>query len=68
MVFGQNASESDFHININHTQDAGDANIQEAYITYLPTNEIVFALVDGEALTSINLQIAGTDQSFDLLA
>ena len=60
------AQASDFHVNIATTPGAGDAGVAEAFVVYIPGNQILWALVDGGAQTSINVQIGG--QVFDLLA
>jgi hypothetical protein len=40
--------------------------VDEAFVIYRPTGQILFALVDGNGQSSINLQIGG--QVFDLMA
>ncbi len=71
LVFGNAAASSDqFQINLNHTATAdgersGDDDVQEAFVIYRPTGQIMWALVDGEAQGQINLQIGG--EVFDLL-
>ena len=44
---------------------SGDDAVQEAFVIYRPTEQIIWALVDGEGQSSINLQIGG--ETFDLL-
>jgi Ca2+-binding RTX toxin-like protein len=56
----------DFQINTADTPDAGVAGISESFVIYRPTGQIMWALVDGDAQTSINIQIGG--DVFDLLA
>ncbi|MFC3616077.1 hypothetical protein ACFORG_20190 [Lutimaribacter marinistellae] len=70
LVFGQAATLDQFQINFAHTatpdgERSGDDNVQEAFVIYRPTGQIMWALVDGEGQSSINLQI-GTEM-FDLL-
>ncbi|NDW45096.1 calcium-binding protein [Ruegeria sp. PrR005] len=72
LLFGiGSATRDQFQVNFNHTQNAageraGDDAVQEAFVIYRPTGQIMWALVDGEGQSSINLQI-GADV-FDLLA
>lgn len=40
--------------------------MREIFVIYKPTEQIMWALVDGEARSSINLEIGG--DMFDLLA
>ncbi|MEY8843011.1 M10 family metallopeptidase C-terminal domain-containing protein [Cribrihabitans sp. XS_ASV171] len=71
LVFGNPAVTPDqFQINLAHTATpdgdrSGDDTVQEAFVIYRPTGQIMWALVDGEGQDSIVLQI-GTD-SFDLM-
>ena len=65
------ATESQFQINTTHTANAsgersGDDDVEEAFVIYRPTGQIMWALVDGGGQSSINLQI-GRDV-FDLMA
>ncbi|MDO6481753.1 hypothetical protein, partial [Shimia thalassica] len=65
------ATRSQFQVNTTHTATAagersGDDNVEEAFVIYRPTGQILWALVDGASQSSINLQI-GSDV-FDLLA
>jgi Ca2+-binding RTX toxin-like protein len=62
---GVAATAADFQINTADTANAGVAGVSESFIIYVPTEQIMWALVDGNAQTSINIQIAG--QVFDLL-
>ncbi|MFC3616178.1 hypothetical protein ACFORG_20750 [Lutimaribacter marinistellae] len=71
LVFGQAATVDEFQINLAHTatpdsERSGDDTVQEAFVIYRPTGQIMWALVDGEGQSSINLQIGG--EVFDLLA
>ena len=71
LVFGNaSATRDDFQVNLAHTANAegeraGDDAVQEAFVIYRPTGQIMWALVDGGGQSSINLQI-GADV-FDLL-
>ncbi|MEQ9696037.1 hypothetical protein [Shimia sp. SDUM112013] len=65
------ATESQFQVNTTHTTNAagersGDDNVEEAFVIYRPTGQIMWALIDGAGQDSINLQIGG--QVFDLMA
>ncbi|CUJ87671.1 Cyclolysin [Shimia thalassica] len=65
------ATVRQFQVNFTHTESAtgersGDDNVEEAFVIYRPTGQIVWALVDGEGQSSITIQI-GSDV-FDLLA
>ncbi|MCE8525050.1 calcium-binding protein [Ruegeria pomeroyi] len=72
LVFGQAGATADqFQINLAHTANAegersGDDDVQEAFVIYKPTGQIIWALVDGEGQSEINLQIG--KEVFDLLA
>ncbi len=66
LLFGQGGADaSDFQVNFAHTANAGASGLDEAFIIYEPTNQIVWALVDGAGQDEINLQIGG--DVFDLL-
>ncbi|NDW44234.1 FG-GAP-like repeat-containing protein [Ruegeria sp. PrR005] len=76
LLFGNAlARASDFQVNFAHTESAegeraGDDDVQEAFVIYRPTGQIMWALVDGSGQDSINLQI-GSDAvglTVDLLA
>ena len=72
LVFGGSARAAQFQVNFTHTANketgerSGDDDVQEAFVIYRPTGQILWALVDGGGQDSINLQI-GADV-FDLLA
>jgi Ca2+-binding RTX toxin-like protein len=66
LVFGGTATRSQFQVNLTETAGAGAAGVDEAFVIYRPTGQILWALVDGGAQSGINLQIGG--QVFDLLA
>ncbi|MEP3779870.1 MAG: hypothetical protein ABJM82_22845 [Shimia thalassica] len=64
------ATPDDFQVNTAHTATAagersGDDSVEEAFVIYRPTGQIMWALVDGGGQSSINLQIGG--DVFDLL-
>ncbi|MDO6485155.1 calcium-binding protein [Shimia thalassica] len=65
------ATRSQFQVNTTHTATAagersGEDSVEEAFVIYRPTEQIIWALVDGGGESSINLQIGG--EVFDLLA
>ena len=67
---GGPATADDFQVNFAHTANdaserAGDDAVREAFVIYKPTGQIIWALVDGEGQSAINLQIGG--DTFDLL-
>ncbi|MCU9840519.1 hypothetical protein OEZ49_22480 [Ruegeria sp. WL0004] len=72
LLFGNSsANRGQFQVNFAHTENAegersGDDTVMEAFVIFRPTGQIMWALVDGEAQSSINLQI-GSDV-VDLLA
>ncbi|UWQ93556.1 hypothetical protein K3727_21465 (plasmid) [Rhodobacteraceae bacterium M382] len=68
---GGPATASDFQVNLAHTANAagersGDDGVQEAFVIYKPSEQILWALVDGAGQDQINIQIGGA--VFDLLA
>ncbi|MCV2888455.1 ELWxxDGT repeat protein [Ruegeria aquimaris] len=71
LLFGNaSATRSQFQVNFAHTENAegeraGDDAVQEAFVIYRPTGQIMWALVDGAGQDSINLQIGA--ETFDLL-
>ncbi|MEM9269354.1 MAG: calcium-binding protein, partial [Pseudomonadota bacterium] len=60
------AVEEDFQVNFANTAGAGSDTVDEAFVIYRPTGQILFALVDGEAQAEINLRVAGTTTTWDL--
>ena len=62
---GGAASPAQFQVNFTGN-GAGDAGVDEAFVIYRPTGQILWALVDGAGEPSIMMQIGG--ESFDLLA
>jgi Ca2+-binding RTX toxin-like protein len=67
LVFGlAGAIRAQFQINRANTPSAGSADVDEAFVIYRPTGQIMWALVDGMGQDSINVQIGG--QIYDLLA
>ncbi|WP_371157995.1 TRAP transporter substrate-binding protein DctP [Jannaschia sp. 2305UL9-9] len=66
LVFGGAATADQFQINQANTASAGDAGTDEAFVIYRPTGQIIWALVDGMAESSITLRVGGVET--DLLA
>lgn len=72
LTFGQaGATRNQFQVNFTHTANAagersGDNAIEEAFVIYRPTGQIMWALVDGSGQTSINIELSSS--VFDLLA
>lgn len=60
------ATRAQFVVNFGTTPGAGDEGVQEAFVIYRPTGQILWALVDGAASEHLWLQIGGT--SYDLVA
>ncbi len=60
------ATADDFQVNTAHVTGAGSGSVDEAFVTYRPTGQILWVLVDGAGEDHINLRIDGTD--YDLLA
>ncbi|ETX26649.1 calcium-binding protein [Roseivivax isoporae] len=67
MIWGGGvATAAQFQVNFASTARAGDAGVEEAFVIYRPTGQILWALVDGAGEDSLMLQIEGA--SYDLLA
>jgi Ca2+-binding RTX toxin-like protein len=65
LVFGNTSATADqFQINVTTTEGAGGDGVEEAFVIYRPTGQIMWALVDGAGQDDINLQIGG--DVFDL--
>lgn len=66
LVFSGGAEVDDFQVNYAASADKGQADVDEAFIIWRPTGQIVFALIDGAELDAIWLNLdSGT---LDLLA
>jgi Ca2+-binding RTX toxin-like protein len=66
LVAPNGSSAADFQVNRANTPGAGAADVDEAFVIYRPTGQILWALVDGAALPAITLRI--DEVPFDLLA
>ncbi|WP_371060850.1 hypothetical protein [Rhodosalinus sp. 5P4] len=63
---GQGARSDHFQVNYANTAGAGDPAVDEAFVIYRPSGQILWALVDGGGLGSLELRIDG--ETFDLMA
>ncbi|UWQ19694.1 M10 family metallopeptidase C-terminal domain-containing protein (plasmid) [Jannaschia sp. M317] len=63
---GAGATRAQFQINTTTTAMAGADAVQEAFVIYRPSGQILWALVDGDGQAEINLRLNG--QVFDLTA
>ena len=66
LLFGADGTLNNFQVNFGETASAGAAGVEEAFVIYKPTGQVLWALVDGAAEASIVVRIDGTD--YDLLA
>ena len=62
---GPNTAVTNFQINYANTANAGDNTVEEAFIIYRSTGQIIWALVDGAAQPEINIRIGAA--TYDLL-
>ncbi|WP_456389590.1 hypothetical protein [Profundibacter sp.] len=62
---GGTATADNFLIQRAETTNAGAAGVEEIFVTHIPSGNLLWALVDGDAQGQINIQIAG--QVYDLL-
>ena len=60
---GAGATLDDFQVNFTETASAGVAGVEEAFVIFRPTGQILWALVDGAAQTDLTIQINGTEFS-----
>ncbi len=65
LVYGGAATRDQFQVNVTNTASAGADGVNEAFVIYRPTGQILWALVDGDGQSEINIRIGG--QEFDLL-
>jgi len=66
LLYGGTATRDQFQVNFANTAGAGDAGVAEAFVIFRPTDQILWALVDGAGEDEIILRLNG--QEFDLLA
>ncbi|WP_371157977.1 hypothetical protein [Jannaschia sp. 2305UL9-9] len=66
LVFGGTATAAQFQINRANTAEAGADGVDEAFVIYRPTGQIIWALVDGMGQDEIILRAGGVET--DLLA
>ncbi|SFJ43997.1 hypothetical protein [Jannaschia pohangensis] len=62
------ARPEDFQVNFAVTENAGVADVAEAFVIYRPTGQIIWALVDGGDLDSLMIQFGSDATQYDLLA
>jgi len=65
LMFNLTVERDQFQVNFSETANAGQAGIEEAFVIYRPTGQILWALVDGAAQSEINLLSGGV--IYDLL-
>ena len=65
LMFGRAGTRDQFQINFAETANAGVAGVEEAFVIYRPTGQILWALVDGAGQSEINLLMGGV--TYDLL-
>ena len=65
LVFGGSAQRSDFLVQYAETVGAGATGVYEAFITFVPTGQILWALQDGALLDQISVCADGA--VFDLI-
>ncbi|MBZ4023566.1 hypothetical protein CKO11_13975 [Rhodobacter sp. TJ_12] len=65
LQYGAAGTRNQFQVNF-ATTPAGQDDVDEAFVIYRPTGQILWALVDGAGQDSINILIGGTE--YDLLA
>ena len=66
LVYGAATSAGDFLVQVAETANAGQDGIEEVFITHRSTGVLLWALVEGDAQTALNVQAAG--MTFDPLA
>lgn len=66
LVFGAAAEADQFLLSHAVTPEAGDGAIAEAFVTWRPTGQILWALTDGAALDTLIIRADGHE--FDLLS
>ncbi|SEQ34712.1 calcium-binding protein [Thalassovita taeanensis] len=66
LQYGGTASANQFQVNFAATSGSGEEGVQEAFVIYQPTGQILWVLIDGHAQDEINLLLGGTQH--DLLA
>lgn len=67
LQYGGQATADDFRVIETETQGAGQESVDEAFVVYQPSGQILWALVDGAGQDSINLRL-GDGQEVDLFA
>lgn len=65
LQLGQFATRDQFQVNFAETAHAGKDGVQEAFVIYRPTGQILWALIDGEEQAEINVMLNGI--AYDVL-
>ncbi len=65
LFYGRQATADQFLVQYSNTPNAGSAGVAEAFVTHIPSGNLLWALVDGAGNDAINLRI-GTEV-FDLM-
>ena len=65
LVFGAAARASDFDVSFATLRNVGRAGVEDAVVTYKPTGDVLFVLVDAEYQDAIDMAAGG--RVFDLL-
>ncbi|MGH1355917.1 MAG: Calx-beta domain-containing protein [Thalassovita sp.] len=66
LLYGGSATIDQFQVNRANTANAGSASLDEAFVIYKPSGQILWALVDGFGNEEILVRIGGSE--YDLLA
>jgi Ca2+-binding RTX toxin-like protein len=66
LVYGAAAEKADFLVQRAATTGAGSASVDEVFVTHISTGVLLWALVDGDAQTELNVKAGGV--TFDLLS
>ncbi|MEQ9694256.1 calcium-binding protein [Shimia sp. SDUM112013] len=67
LVYGGAVQADQFQVNFARTPGAGLEGTEEAFVIFRPTEQVLWALVDGGARDTLSLSLAG-GETFDLLA
>ncbi|MBY6092909.1 nidogen-like domain-containing protein [Maritimibacter alkaliphilus] len=67
LVYGGTTSINNFQVNFAETPNAGVSGVEEAFVIFRPTGQILWALVDGAAQEHINMQMSN-GVTYDLLS
>ena len=65
LLYGGRVTRDQFQVNLTRTANAGADDVEEAFVIFRPTGQILWALVDGGGQDQIMLQLGS--ETFDLL-